>query len=82
MPPSRLSSDASCKEGIMSKISLGNFDHIEIYETPPIPKVRWIQLALGLGIALLLVVAIAAAVEGHDHITELYQMDATPFLGP
>jgi len=49
----------------MSKINLGNFERIEIFQTRSVQKAHGIRLVHGIGIAMLLVLAIAAAVSAH-----------------
>jgi hypothetical protein len=49
-------------EGLMSKINLGNFERIEIFQTRSVQKAPGIRLVHGIGIAMLLVLAIAATV--------------------
>lgn len=66
----------------MSKISLGYFDRIEIFETRTVRKAPGIQLVHAIAIAALVVLAIVATVEAHLQIAELYQMEPTAFLSP
>jgi hypothetical protein len=66
----------------MSKISLGNFDRIEIYQPRRIEKVQGIHMVHALGVITILIVAIAATVMAHLQIAELYQVDLTSMLIP
>jgi hypothetical protein len=75
-------SDAFWKEGFMSKINLGNFERIEIYQTRSVQKAHGIRLVHGIGIALLLLLAIAAAVSAHPQAAEPYQRELSFFLSP
>jgi len=55
----------------MSKISLGNFERIEIFETRNVQRVYGIRLVHGIGIAMLLVIAIVATASAHLQMAEL-----------
>ena len=66
----------------MSKISLGNFDRVEIYQPRRIEKVHGIHLIHALGVVTILIVAIAATVVANLQIADLYQVDLTSMLVP
>jgi hypothetical protein len=64
----------------MSRISLGNFERIEIYEARRLPRVFGVQLVHGLGIATVLAVAVVATVTSDLQIAGLYRLQSTTAL--
>jgi hypothetical protein len=66
----------------MSKISLGNFDRVEIYQSRWIEKVQGIHMIHVFGVVTILIVAIAATVVAHLQMADLYQVDLTSMLIP
>ena len=66
----------------MSKINLGNFDRIEIYETRAVRKTLGSQLVHWTGIAVLAALVLWVIVLAHFQVAELYGVDTTWFLSP
>jgi hypothetical protein len=66
----------------MSKISLGNFDRIEIFEPRTVRRAHGIRMVHGIGITVLLALAIVVTMAAHLGIADLYQMEPTSFLTP
>jgi hypothetical protein len=66
----------------MSKLSLGNFDRIEIFEPRPVRRAHGIQMVHGIGIVVLLVLAIIVTMAAYLGIAELYQIEPTSFPIP
>ena len=66
----------------MSKLSLGNFDRIEIFEPRTVRRAHGIQMMHGIGILMLLALAIVITMAVHLGTAELYQMEPASFLPP
>ena len=66
----------------MSKLSLGNFDRIEIFEPRTVRRAHGIQMVHGIGIVVLLALAIVITMVVQFGTAELYQMEPSSFLIP